>query len=416
MKRLLMIAYHFPPLAGSSGIQRTLRFAEHLPEFGWSPIVLTTHPRAYERTHPDHLAALPPDLPVIRAQAWDAARHFSIARRYPGCLALPDRWSSWRWGGIVSGLLALQKYRPAAIWSTFPIATAHMIGGTLARASRLPWVADFRDPMAQDGFPVDPAQWRRYDQIERRTIARASASVFAAPSALAEYRTRYPSHADHMHLIENGYDDTLTTPDTGSAPLNPGRLTVVHSGIVYPSERDPSQLFEALAHLKASVPAQLDRLRLRFRGAVHEDLLHTLASRYGVEAFIEVCPLTDYRSATREMLAADGLLLLQASNCNQQIPAKFYEYLASRRPILTLADPAGDTAQGARSAGLDALAPLDDAAAIATLLKHFIDDPVNGTRATEASVQAASRRARTAVLATLLNGLVTDQPGCTPNP
>lgn len=47
MKRLLMIAYHFPPIHGSSGVQRTLRFARYLPEFGWEPIVLTAHTRAY---------------------------------------------------------------------------------------------------------------------------------------------------------------------------------------------------------------------------------------------------------------------------------------------------------------------------------------------------------------------------------
>ena len=39
MKRILMIAYHFPPLTGSSGIQRTLRFVQHLPAFGWQPSV-----------------------------------------------------------------------------------------------------------------------------------------------------------------------------------------------------------------------------------------------------------------------------------------------------------------------------------------------------------------------------------------
>ena len=40
MKRVLMVAYHFPPLAGSSGIQRTLRFVQHLPALGWQPLVL----------------------------------------------------------------------------------------------------------------------------------------------------------------------------------------------------------------------------------------------------------------------------------------------------------------------------------------------------------------------------------------
>jgi len=34
VKRVLMVAFHFPPLVGNSGIQRTLRFAQHLPEFG----------------------------------------------------------------------------------------------------------------------------------------------------------------------------------------------------------------------------------------------------------------------------------------------------------------------------------------------------------------------------------------------
>jgi len=43
------IAYHFPPVKGSSGVQRTLRFAQHLPRFGWRPIVLTITPKARRR-------------------------------------------------------------------------------------------------------------------------------------------------------------------------------------------------------------------------------------------------------------------------------------------------------------------------------------------------------------------------------
>ena len=50
-----MVAYHFPPAAGSSGIQRTLQFARHLPQFGWEPVVLTASPRAYERTSQDQV-------------------------------------------------------------------------------------------------------------------------------------------------------------------------------------------------------------------------------------------------------------------------------------------------------------------------------------------------------------------------
>lgn len=52
-RRVLFIAYHFHSLAGGSGIQRTLRLAQHLPSLGWDLIVLTAHPRYYERTSTD---------------------------------------------------------------------------------------------------------------------------------------------------------------------------------------------------------------------------------------------------------------------------------------------------------------------------------------------------------------------------
>ena len=43
------------------------------------------------------------------------------------------------------------------------------------------------------------------------------------------------------------------------------------------------------------------------------------------------------------MRRADGLLLFQGAQCNRQIPAKAYEYLACRRPIIGLIDSSGDT-------------------------------------------------------------------------
>ena len=40
MRRVLFIAYLFPPIA-NSGTRRSLSFANLLPDFGWSPVVLT---------------------------------------------------------------------------------------------------------------------------------------------------------------------------------------------------------------------------------------------------------------------------------------------------------------------------------------------------------------------------------------
>ena len=46
-KSILCIAFHFPPVATSSGMQRALKFVRYLREDGWRPVVLTVHPRAY---------------------------------------------------------------------------------------------------------------------------------------------------------------------------------------------------------------------------------------------------------------------------------------------------------------------------------------------------------------------------------
>lgn len=409
MKKVLMVAFHFPPLAGSSGIQRTLRFAQHLPATGWQPLVLSAAPRAYERTSEDLNAAIPADTVVRRALAFDTARHLSLRGRYLGAMARPDRWVSWRFDGVRQGMRMIREFKPDVIWSTYPIATAHLIGAELQRRSGLPWIADFRDPMAQDGYPADPLTWQQYRAIEAVATTKAALCTFTTPGAATEYQQRYPDAAARIKVIENGYDEeTFTDLAQGNStaqPLQPGCVTLLHSGIVYPSERDPSELMVALRRLHEAGTIQPGRLKLRFRAAVADELLLRLAGQQGVLDYVEVCPPIPYREALAEMLRADGLLIMQASNCNAQIPAKLYEYLRAARPVLCLTDPAGDTAQVLGQAGINAIARLDDAQDIAAVLTRFLNHGGHGALQTlpEAGfVRTASRQGRTEALARML--------------
>ena len=410
MKRILMIAYHFPPLAGSSGIQRTLRFVQHLPSMGWQPLVLSAQPRAYEQTSDDLLADVPTETVVRRAFALDTARHLQVAGCYVGWMARPDRWISWKFDAIRQGLKLIDEFKPDIIWSTYPIATAHVIASALHRKTGIPWIADFRDPMAQEGYPADPLTWQRYSEIEADAAAQARFCVFTTPSAARMYQQRYPAAASRMVVLENGYDEesfasVMPPPhracgsDTGSAPL-----LMLHSGIVYPSERDPTQLFEALGRLKAQGALMPDDLRIRFRASVHDDLLRNLAQTHGAQDFIELCPAIPYRDALAEMMAVDALLVMQASNCNAQIPAKIYEYLRAGKPILGLTDPEGDTAGVLRGAGLSDIARLDSVDEIAQVLPAMVCEWRQGKRVLPKTlaVQQSSRRGRSQTLVTLL--------------
>ncbi len=406
-----MVAYHFPPLAGSSGIQRTLRFVQHLPALGWQPLVLTVEPRAYEQTSPDLLPDVPPDTVVRRAFALDTARHLRVRGSYIGWMARPDRWISWRFDAVRQGMQLIKEFQPDAIWSTYPIATAHVIAQALHQKSGIPWVADFRDPMAQDGYPADPITWRSYQRIEQLAMEQAQRSVFTTPGAAQMYRDRYPQAASRITVIENGFDEEsfAHAPVASSAPLAADQpVLLLHSGIVYPSERDPTQLFVALQRLRASASLGPQQLKIRFRASVHDDLLTALATQYGMLDFIELCPPVPYRQALSEMLSVDALLVMQASNCNAQIPAKIYEYLRAGRPLIGLTDPVGDTAGVLRGAGLDAIASLDSADEIAALLPPFVA-AVRAQRATLPDPQAvrnASRQGRSEAFAQLLDGVL----------
>ena len=413
-RRVLMVAYHFPPLRGSSGIQRTLRFCRYLPEFGWTPLVLTTSARAYEEIDDASRDDIPPDTIVRRAFALNAARDLSINSRFPGILAVPDRWSSWLLMGVATGLAMIRKFRPHALFSTYPIATAHLIGLALHRLTGLPWIADFRDPMAQPGYPSDPRQWRSFRWIEQRALAEACRALFTSPGAIRDYRATYPAiPAERFVLLENGYDEVAFTgvQRTGSAPAAGTRapLVILHSGIVYPSERDPTQFFAALGALKRNGILRPADVEFRFRASGSDALLRSLAEREGVTDLVSLRPSIPYREALTEMVNVDGLLLMQAANCNSQIPAKGYEYVRAGRPILALTDAAGDTADLMRRAGIDAIAPLDSTPALEDAIPRFVASLRSGVaRIADAGfASTCSRRARTNVLADVLGA-------CTP--
>lgn len=404
-RRVLMIAFHFPPLAGSSGVQRTLRFVQHLPSLGWQPIVLSAHPRAYGETSTDLLAEVPDGTVVERAFALDTARHLAVAGRYPAFLARPDRWSTWALGAIPAGLRLIRKYRPEVIWSTYPIATAHLIAHRLHRLTGIPLVADFRDPMTHEGYPPEPATWRAYRDVEARTVRDAARVVLVTPSAQALYRDRYSAvPAQRFTLIENGYDeDSFAAAELSveRSPLTPGCFTLLHSGIVYPSERDPRPLFAALGRMRNDGRLAAAKLRVRFRASVHHELLQGLAKETGTTDFVEILPPVPYRDALQEMLRADGLLVMQAANCNEQVPAKLYEYFRARRPILGLADPAGDTARVLIDAGNVHVAALEDTQRVEAALTGYLAAAAMTTSAPALSPQVAamSRRARAQALA-----------------
>lgn len=363
-KKVLVIAYHFPPMAASSGIQRTLNFVRYLRNWGWESIVLSTAPHAYSRTGDEQLGEIPAGMRVERAFALDAARHLSLAGRYPGFVATPDRWASWLPFAVRAGRRLIREERPSVIFSTYPIATAHLIGCRLSDWSGLPWVADFRDSMYDDGYPEGARQRAINKKLDRETVIRSTRAIFTTPSTRAMYADRYPElPEDRWSLIPNGYDEKdfleSTAGPGGTRTATGSPLVLLHSGTLYPVERNPLPFFNALRRLRDHATIGPDRVRIRLRATGHDNYYARVIHDAGLQDIVEILDPLPYRAALREMQAVDGLLLFQAEGCNHQIPAKLYEYLRAQKPVIALTHPAGDTAAVLRESMADNLLPLD---------------------------------------------------------
>lgn len=411
-RKILFVAFHFPPVQGSSGIQRTLKFATYLRDHGWDPMVLTVSPRAYERVTNDQMKDIPSDMIVERAFGLDTSRHLAIKGRYLRSMAQPDRWASWWPAAVIKGREMIKRHRPDVIFATYPIATAHKIGLSLHRHSGLPFVADFRDAMTEPDYPRDPTTWRSNRKLEQQVVDSCTKALFTAPGTLDMYAERYPDvPASRWAVIENGFDEeNFREAEVGLAPTplgSPGQCVLLHSGIVYPKERDPRPLFAALQGLKADGRIQAADFKLVLRAPGNEAEFREMIAAAGIGDLVALEPAMPYRAALGEMIRADGLLLMQGRICNHQIPAKLYEYARAGTPVLGLTDPQSNTADRLRAIGAPHIADIDDVVSIRASLEAFVQDwrANRLARTDRATAMAHSRHARTESLAHLLDGL-----------
>lgn len=374
--------------------------------------MLAPHARAYEKTDEKGLKSIPKDVPVIRSFAMDTKKHMGIGGRYLRYMALPDRWVSWVLGGVPAGLRAVRKYKSDVLYSTFPIMSAALIGLWLQRFTGLPWVLDLRDPMSQEDYPRDPLVRRVWAIVERACIRRVSRVIFTAEATRRMYLERYPEflRPEMCELISNGYDEAdfldLELPDIGPVPTG-RRIRLVHSGLIYPIERDPRPMFSAVGRLKRMGRLRADKVQIVFRAPGSEDLYRKLLVERDIEDLITLEPHMPYRQALQESAEADGLLLFQAADCDKQIPAKAYEYLRIGKPILALTTHTGDTAALLREVGGATIVNIASEDEIYEGLSSFVDALRVGTHPVpdKKKIRRYTREAQAGQLARVLDEL-----------
>ena len=341
VKKVLLVAYHYPPEGSSSGVLRALKFSKYLPRRGWLPHVLTLRKSLYPVTDEGLLLDIPSEGVVHRTFAFDNARHLAINGRHLACLSVPDRFVSWLLFGVARGLQVIRKEGVQAIYSTSPPATAHLIAASLKSLTGAVWVADFRDPWVEEGVFPAPGSMRYWieSRLERMVLRRCDCVVVTTPDLKAEFLYRYPeAPADKIQVIYNGYDESDFSDI--SLGIRSQYFEMIHAGLVTPEFRNPLPLMEAVSSLIAEGVIPRDQVRITFLGGdswVCSPDFTAEVNRMHLDGVVSVQSRVSHREALKRMAQAAVLLLLQASDDTRSlIPAKAFEYLRIGRPILAL--------------------------------------------------------------------------------
>lgn len=364
MRRFLYLSPYFPPLA-QVGALRPLKFARHLPAHGWSPVVLCDlWPGANVDT--DLLSAVPETTTIVRqwsrraAPAWrrlqsdspedrrdDRVRSTApvpgskLRRMLPGWLDNPEliplgehgprmAWNLKQARKVLDSTLC-----EAIVVNADPYA-ACLVGARLARERNLPLILDFRDPWAPCELrrPRRPAPIRALvDRLERSVIEQARAVVLNTETTLDDYRQHYPDlPADRFHCIRNHFDRDLI-----AGGQHPGfdRFSLLFLGN-FGRFIKADVLLRTLAELRRrGVPSQELQLVVTGRFAAEA---WQLAQGLGVQDMVRLHAHVPYRQIGAVMDASDALVLLIQPRGRQRFAAKFFDYLASDRPILAVSD------------------------------------------------------------------------------
>jgi hypothetical protein len=357
MNKVLIITYHFPPRPIIAGL-RPLGLARYLPEFGWEAVILTTtlpgspdpQLEVVETQHRDSLALgwgkrlfkLDPEQTLMAQIAQLKTKLRIRSERSPLDLLLaaigeitgyPDPQKGWRSYAVEAGEDILHRHSIDTIISTSPPVTSHIIAKRLKDEFKIPWLADFRDLWTQNYYyPYSPLRRMIDRRLELKTLSAADVLVAVSRPAADDLRSLHKQKP--VYSIPNGFDPAEV--NTSPAKLT-GKFTITYAGNLYPGKRSPAPLFAPLRDLIADGTIDPNDIEVRFYGP-EAGWIDKQTKRCGLTDIVKQFGMVPRDIALNKQRESQLLLLLKWNDPKQKgdYPAKVFEYLAARRPILAV--------------------------------------------------------------------------------
>lgn len=371
MKKVLVIAYYFPPCGGIS-IIRPLKIIKHLRSFGWEPILVTPKNAHYPTYDNALLHDFPKDIERIEIPIWEPYSLFKKftarknddnvnnvlvvkdkkSKQWKDKLAIfirsnffiPDARKFWIKPSVRTLTKYLKENHIDAILTTGPPHSSTLIGAKLKEKLNIPLLADFQDPWTQIDYYKEliltPWANKYHHKLEQYCFQQADATTIVSNSWKKDLEN---IGAKNVHTIPLGFDPEHFK-EFENITSNNSFFTMLHLGMAG-HDRIPMIFLESIIEVANEHKEFKSFFRLQFVGQVDQTILDFIDKHKNTHLF-EHIPPTQRKDALIYGKKASILLLLlnKADNSSGRIPGKLFEYLALNKNILLLGNTKGDSA------------------------------------------------------------------------
>ena len=429
MKKVLIISYYWPP-SGGAGVQRWLKFVKYLPQYGWKPIVIVPENPEYPVLDATLAEDIPEEAEIIKLPIWEPygvfkkltgrkkeekvnngllfdEREQSFTEKMSlwirGNFLIPDPRLFWVTPSVKRLKKLIPTINPDMMITTGTPHSVHLIGRRLKHNfPALPWLADLRDPWSTldmlDQFYSSRWAKSRQQSLENSALRTADVVTTVSPTWTDELQQTISTH---VHCITNGFDRDDFNAEKTSKVQN-GDFIISHVGIIN-SYRNPEPLWSALEELSDEIPEFAEKLKLQIIGITDAGLGKTLDKFPLIKERTTVKGYIPHKQVVEQYQKSACLLLLlnNTRNSKGHIPGKFFEYVASGKPILAISPEDSDVAAIIRENNFGYACPFDEKTKIKhSLLQIFQQKKQPSNKKT---VDLFSRENLTKKLVTILN-------------
>ena len=347
MKKVLYIAFCYPPLSGIASL-RALKTVKYLPHYGWEPYVLTILPTDFLAKGYDIDMFEETDSVSVTRTSFKTQFDFSEKVKFPDIMlevkkficdisSYPDWFSAWRETAYVEGLKLIKENDIDLIYSTSDPVTSHFVAKDLSYETGVKWIAEFRDLWTDGHLYNRNSILKIYDENAEKDLLSSAHALVTVSEPLK--RILEEKHNKQTFVIMNGFDQD----DYKDIVIEGGnKFSMVYTGTYYHTKQNINILFEVLVKLRSEEIITSADFELLFYGNFNNEL-KLLIENYGLNDFVRQCGHIKFKESIQKQKEASMLLFMDWMDKRFEgiYSGKIFEYLGARKNILAIGKKKG---------------------------------------------------------------------------